>query len=307
MSCDINAPDFVDSFKKEEACIGIVGQGFVGTAMWAYWNAHDVRTVAYDKYKKTGSTLDDIVKQSQVIFVCVPTPMRTSGECYTGIVEEVVNDIKFAASREGRSLDSFIICVKSTVPPGFTDILRQKHPSTRIVFSPEFLTEKNSIDDMLNANRVIVGGEMEDAWIVLRFFMAADQKRVEAGTCVLMRSTARAAEMAKLLANGLLFTKVLLCNEVYLLCKELGIRYDEVRTIAALDPRIGSSHTKVPGPDGFMGAGGHCFPKDMHNLRYTARALHVDERMFSAVLERNDEIREERDWEKMNDRAVTEK
>jgi UDP-glucose 6-dehydrogenase len=56
-----------------------------------------------------------------------------------------------------------------------------------------------------------------------------------------------------------------------------------------------------------MGAGGHCFPKDMHNLRFTARKYGVDEKMFTAVLERNNEVREEKDWEKMGDRAVTDK
>jgi UDPglucose 6-dehydrogenase len=113
--------------------------------------------------------------------------------------------------------------------------------------------------------------------------------------------------MAKLFGNGLLFSKVLFSNEVYMMCQVMGINYEEVRVLTSLDPRIGNSHTAVPGPDGFLGAGGHCFPKDMHNLRFTAKALNVPEKMFSAVLERNGEVRQEKDWEKMNDRAVTDK
>ena len=301
---DINSPDFFTSFDIKKATVGIVGQGFVGNAIRSFFERR-VKCLAYDKYKSTGSSLEDVVKASEVIFVCVPTPMRESGECYTGIVQDVLNDIAKTAREIGRPGDTFVVCVKSTVPPGFTDQMKVSFPMLRLVFSPEFLTEKNSVGDMLNANRVIVGGEMDDTKIVLHFFLEADRKRIEQGKCVLMHCSSRSAEMAKLLGNGLLFSKVVFCNEVYALCQKMGIEYDEVRTLAALDPRIGASHTGVPGHDGFLGAGGHCFPKDLNNLKFLAQQHGVPERMFTAVLQRNGEIREEKDWEKMNDRAVT--
>lgn len=304
---DINAPDFVESFKLENATVGIVGQGFVGSAMRAYFE-RKLRVIAYDKFKDTGKTLVDVMKDSDIVFVCVPTPMRKSGECYTGIVEEVLDDIRTTVlGFVGRALDTFVVCIKSTVPPGFTERMQREHPEMRIVFSPEFLTEKNSTRDMLQANRVIVGGSMADSSVVLQYFLEVDRRRVEEGKCVLVQCPPSAAEMAKLFANGLLFAKVLFSNEVYNLCQNMGIRYDEVRTLVALDPRIGSSHTAVPGHDGFLGAGGHCFPKDLNNLKYLASQWGVAERMFSAVLQRNGEIREEKDWEKMEERAVTDK
>ena len=304
---DINAPDFVDSFKLDEAVVGIVGQGFVGSAMKAFFE-RKVKCLTYDKFKpETGTTLEEVVKGSDIIFVCVPTPMRRNGECYTGIPEEVFNDISRVADEVGRPKNSFVCCLKSTVPPGFTDTMRNTHKDMRIVFSPEFLTEKNAVGDMINANRVIVGGEYEDARIVLQFFLSVDHRRIDEGKCVLIATNAAAAEMAKLFGNGILFAKVLFSNEVYKLCQAMGIDYQEVRILGALDPRVGASHTAVPGPDSHLGAGGHCFPKDMHNLKFLADVYSTDELMFSAVLKRNGELRDEKDWEKMEDRAVTDK
>lgn len=304
---DINALDFQQSFKREDTVVGIVGQGFVGGAMKAYFDKHNFPVVAYDKYKSGYKKLEDVVKSADVIFVCVPTPMRQNGECYTGIPEEVFADIDRTAKEIGRPGDSFVLCLKSTVPPGFTDSLREKYPHLRITFSPEFLTEKNAIQDMLQASRVVVGGTYEDAAVVLKYFLEADERRVRENKCRLIACPARTAEMAKLFTNALLFTKVLLCNEVHELCQKMGVSYDEVAVVTAHDPRVGSTHMQVPGHDGFKGAGGHCFPKDMNNLRYLAGIYGTGERLFSAVLARNAEVREELDWEKMNDRAVTSK
>lgn len=312
---DIKAPDFAENFNKSKALVGIIGQGFVGSAMKAYFDRHEIPVVAFDKFKPEACTkklspeacLEDLVNTADIIFVCVPTPMRQNGECYTGIPESVFADIDRVAREIGRPADSFVCCLKSTVPAGFTDSMRKKYPHMRITFSPEFLTEKNSVQDMIQANRIIVGGAPEDSAVVLQYFLEADKRRVDEGKVVLIQAPAAAAEMAKLFGNGLLFTKVLFSNEIAMLCEKMSIDYNEVRFLTALDPRIGASHTAVPGPDGFRGAGGHCFPKDMHNLKYLAAECGYPERMFTAVLSRNNEIREEADWEKMNDRAVTDK
>ncbi len=112
------------------------------------------------------------------------------------------------------------------------------------------------------------------------------------------------AEMAKLFTNGILTTKVMFCNEVYQLCQKFDIAYDEVRVAALLDRRIGDSHTMVPGHDGQLGYGGHCFPKDINNLKACCRELGVDEKIFTAVIDRNEQVREDKDWLRMEGRAV---
>jgi UDPglucose 6-dehydrogenase len=301
---DINAPDFMERFKLEDGIVGIIGQGFVGGAMRAYFE-RKVKVLAYDKYKTGYDTLDDVVSKSDIVFVCVPTPMRLpSGECHTGIVTACLNDIVEATARVGRPGDTFVVVLKSTVPPGFTKEMQRQFPTLRITFSPEFLTEANAVQDMIQANRVVVGGDEEDAGVVLKFFLEVDRRRVDEGKCVLAYCDSTVAEMAKLFTNCILFTKVLFANEVYQLSQKLGINYEEVRAVSCLDPRIGTSHTMVPGPDGDMGAGGHCFPKDMHNLKFVAAQFGVPEKLFTAVLSRNEELRTKKDWLAMAGRAV---
>jgi UDPglucose 6-dehydrogenase len=306
---DINSETFNQDFEISKATVGIIGQGFVGSAMRAYFDRPCYGTeekfnlVTYDKVK--GGDINEVVSKAEVIFVCVPTPMRANGECYTGIVESVLQDIIDTAKAVGRDTKTFVVCVKSTVWPGFIDSMKVRHPDLRISFSPEFLREASAVDDMINGNRIIVGGSLQDASVILQFFLTQDTKRIDDGDCLLIRTEPTVAEMVKLFTNGILFTKVLFSNEMYQLCQKMNINYDDVRVVSCIDPRIGPSHTSVPGPDGFLGAGGHCFPKDMHNLKFIAEKLGVKEKMFTTVLERNNELREEKDWEKMENRAVT--
>lgn len=310
MSVDVNAPDFSERFNKEDAVVGVIGQGFVGGTMREYFARHGMRVVAYDKYRPEHGTLADVVKQSDVIFVCVPTPMRPTGECYTGIVVEVLNDIISATASIGRPGDTFVVCIKSTVPPGFTAQMQRQFPTLRITFSPEYLTEKHALHDMLTGSRVVVGGDDDDTRVVLRFFLEADRRRVDEGKLLLVATRDPAvAEMAKLFANGLLSAKVMFCNEVQRLCQAMGIDYEETRAVTCLDSRIGASHTRVPGPDGFHAIGGHCLPKDLNDLKHLASVAGTGERIFTALLQRNDDLREPtgRDWEQMAGRAVIDK
>ena len=108
--------------KMKETTLGIIGQGFVGNAMYqGFKDFYPVLT--YDKYieEKSNSTLENLVMNSDVIFSCVPTPMTDVGECYTGIVEEVlgnVNNICIA-----NDITNKIVVIKSTVIPGTTKII----------------------------------------------------------------------------------------------------------------------------------------------------------------------------------------
>lgn len=306
MSIDINATDFMPNFKLADATIGVVGHGFVGKAVEAFFKETCNTILVNDKAEPESTPLRDIVARAEVIFVCVPTPMRRDGSCYTGFIEEVIKNIKDLARELNRNLDSFVTVVKSTVYPGFLEDMQEMHLPMRLTFSPEFLTEANSVDDFKKTNRIIVGGDEDDAMIVLKYFADADVKRVEDGRRILLQCDPTTAEMVKLYANGILTAKVIFSNEIYQMCQKLGIDYNEVKSLAVLDTRIGAGHTTVPGPDGQLGYGGHCFPKDVQNLRASAKLLGVNEKMFTAMIERNDELREKKDWLEMRERAVTE-
>lgn len=297
----INDNSFFDEFSVHNMTVGIVGFGYVGQAIDSFFS-NKCKTLVYDKYKKEQYKLDDledVVAGSHVIFVAVPTPMNKDGSCNTDIVSSVFEDIKNAAIRTKRSLEEFVVVLKSTVEPGFTNQKRQE-TGLRLIFSPEFLTEKNSIDDFKNTNRVLFGGEEKDCMVVKEFFMKGLGERTVLGIC----DNSTSLEMVKLFANSFLATKVIFANEMYELCKKMDLDYEEIMLLACLDPRISRSHLSVPGHDGKQGFGGSCFPKDLNGTKFLANKYNTKEKMFTSVLDRNVEVRGEKDWEKLKGRAV---
>ena len=271
--------------------IGIIGQGYVGTALKeGFQDFYQVET--YDKYdlgKSTHSKISDIVELSDVIFVCVPTPMRQDGSCYTGIVEEVIREINENANGQ-------IVVIKSTVPPGTTDRINQEYTHSTVICNPEFLTEANFIQDFKNQNRIILGGDRKGTNIVRQIY-----SRIFPNATI-VKTGAKHAEMVKYFTNCFLATKVSFANEMYNVCQQLDLDYDKIVEYATYDERLGKSHWAVPGPDGDFGYGGHCLPKDLSAIvsEFDTYGL------LEAVEQVNDQVREDRDWEHMVGRAVLE-
>ena len=269
--------------------IGVVGQGYVGTAIKLGFKDHyDVLT--YDKFdlgKSTHSKISDIVEETKVIFVCVPTPMRKDGTCYTGIVEEVIREINETAN-------DHIVVIKSTVPPGTTDKFNHEFSNVTVIFNPEFLTEENFLDDFKNQNRIILGGSRKGTNKLRQIYSKVFPK------ATIVKTGDKHAEMVKYFTNCFLATKVSFANEMYSICEQIGIDYDKVVEYATYDERLGKSHWAVPGPDGDFGFGGHCFPKDLSAIINEFKTYGV----LEAVEQVNDQVRNDRDWEKMKGRAV---
>ena len=100
--------------------------------------------------------------------------------------------------------------------------------------------------------------------------------------------------------------KVSYANEIYKICENLDIDYDKVVEYAVHDERIGRSHLNIPGPDGDFGFGGHCLPKDLNALIHLAekKGLGLDINVLKSILETNNKVRTNRDWENQEGRAV---
>ena len=276
--------------------VGVVGQGFVGTAVYEGLKKHH-KLLCYDKDDKVNvkrlgvANLELLAEYSEIIFVCVPTPMTQDGECYTGYVEEVVKEL------DGYTKDKIVV-IKSTIIPGTTARLNTKYKNNTIVFSPEFLTEANSINDFKNQTRIILGGDRKGTNKLRVMFSKAFPK------AHIIKTDSTYAEMIKYLTNNFLTVKVAFANEMYKICERLNIDYDKVVEYATLDERLGPSHWGVPGPDGDFGYGGHCFPKDVKALIKVCENLGLESTMLSATHEKNNKVRNERDWEQMDGRAV---
>ena len=110
--------------------------------------------------------------------------------------------------------------------------------------------------------------------------------------------------MIKYFTNSFLATKVSFANEMYDLCLKLNLDYDKVVEYSVLDKRIANSHLNVPGPDGDLGFGGHCFPKDLSALIKLSDDIGSINYLLKSVIKTNDTVRKNRDWEKMKGRAI---
>ena len=274
--------------------IGIIGQGFVGTAVYeGLKNFFDIETFDINK-KSTCNSIEEVCDKSDITFVCLPTPMKKDGSCYIGIVENVLEEINSINKCN-------IIIVKSTVPPGTTASWNNKFKNINVVFNPEFLTEANAINDFKNQNRIIIGGPKKAASKVRRIFVKVFPK------VKIIKTDSTYAEMVKYVTNSFLATKVSFANEMYEICDYLKIDYDKVIEYAMHDERLGYSHWSVPGPDGDFGYGGHCFPKDVNALIKVAQDLLIEPHMLKATNEKNNKVRKNRDWEKQEGRAVINK
>lgn len=293
--------------------IGVIGQGFVGNAIarafnvaYAHEKVHSVET--YDKYvsDRTSLPLDELVAKSDVVFVCVPSPMRMDdGGCDTSIVEQVFHDIAGPASSKfsggGRRT---VAIVKSTVPPGTTDALQERHRAhgVDVVFSPEFLNARSAFEDFISQDHVILGGE-DDATLDAVAHLYASSILPDAQY---VKTSAKCAEAVKYIKNCFFAAKVSIANEMFQVCDALGVSYDEAIAMAQLDDRVGWEHWKVPGPTPgvgpwagrpMMGWGGACLAKDSAAFRKLAKGLGVKTTMMDAAWEKNLEVRPERDWE----------
>ena len=270
--------------------IGIIGQGFVGNAVYQkFKNFFDVYT--WDIIKELSNTsYDDLIKKCKIIFICVPTPMNKDGSCNMELVSKVLSKLNQKTNA--------IAVIKSTVLPGATEKFNIQFKNIEIIFNPEFLTERNAIEDFNNQHRIILGGPRPATTELKQIYSAVFPK------AHVIKTGSTHAEMIKYFTNSFLASKVSFANEMYELCCALGLDYDKVVEYATLDNRLGNSHWSVPGPDGDFGFGGHCFPKDLSAIIKLSEKLGTTNIVLKAVDENNKKVRKNRNWEKMKGRAV---
>jgi len=269
--------------------VGIIGNGFVGKATFQL-KCKDIDILAYDINPESCVPKDLVLadmNKCELVFISVPTPMSKNGSCHLNIIESVLRDLA--------SIDykGFIV-LRSTVPVGTCDKLN-------CYFMPEFLTEKNFIDDFINNKDWMFGllGKPEDEQmkekISTLFSLAHANDRIKHNNLHFI--TNKEAEMIKMFKNCYLATKVSFCNEIYQFCEQKQVNYEVVRALSTADERILPSHTRVPGHDGQKGFGGTCFPKDTSSLRYEMQQANMTPYILNAIIERNELVdRPQKDW-----------
>lgn len=274
--------------------VGIVGKGFVGEAM--YENFKDVFSVHVwdiDETKCTVVTLQELVEKSDIIFVCVPTPMQEDGSCDTQIVTSVINDISQIDRRK-------YVVIKSSVIPGTTERLA-KDLNMIIGFNPEFLTEANAYNDFRHQQLIIIGANDNGIASIMTQLYCEFNSKTNNYSHVIQR-TIKEAEMFKYLSNCFLATKVIFANEFKKLCDKVNVDYSKIADVAVLDKRLGHTHWQVPGPDGKLGYGGSCFPKDTNALVQYANQHDFTFRLLTEAIYINDQIRNDHLFTRSNDK-----
>ncbi len=280
--------------------IGIIGSGFVGSAVRYGFSPNvgvDARVRVYDKNpSKSTHSLNDVVIESDIIFLSVPTPSNKDGTINVDIVDGALNDINVYST----SVDN-IILLRSTVVPGTTRKLQEKYSNLRIVFNPEFLTERSANFDFINQTRFILGGNSDDIKEVSELFRQRFGHSIS-----IVETNYETAELIKYMGNTFFATKISFLNDMKLLSDECGAIWEHAVEGFVRDGRIGHSHLNVPGHDGKYGFGGSCFPKDIQAIISFAETLGIDMSVLKGAWKTNLKVRPEKDWEFLKGRAVSE-
>jgi len=276
--------------------IGVIGKGFVGSALSSGFAHYCNSLKIFDKDRNRSSHSINEVLTSDIVFVCLPTPMSDDGSADLSSIEEL-----FKEAEKEKAKCTFVI--KSTIPVGTTKKLSNTHKSLHIFHSPEFLTARSAKIDFISPSRNIIGYPLDkdcknrssQCNERLNTLTALIKSRFPGVQCLTMSSDE--SEMVKYMANCFFATKVSFFNELYILSEKLGLNWDRVMGGVLSDGRIGISHFQVPGHDGDMGFGGTCFPKDINSLISIMKDNNIDPLMLQAAWDRNLSVRKNKDWE----------
>ena len=267
--------------------VGVIGNGFVGRNIaYTFSSSEEVFIYDLDPSKSTHNL--DVVLDSNFVFVCVPTPMNIDGSQSLKFIQDV-----FKKAKPGP-----IYIIKSTVIPGTSKILESKYPDLNIIFSPEFLSERTAKVDSITDLRFILGGKQNLVDEVEKLYNSRFKSKF------ILKTDSTSAELIKYMLNTFYATKISFVNEFKRLSESLEANFDDVLSGFASDSRISDYALDVPGPDGKLGYGGTCFPKDVNAIIEIGKLNNIPLNTVEGGWKTNLEIRPEKDWEQDKGRVI---
>ena len=262
--------------------IGIIGLGCVGGSMFKSFSEKGISVIGYDKYKNGGIGSLESVLNCDIVFLCLPTLFNEELKEYNkGPINEVCIELE-------KNKYNGVVVVKSTVEPETINKLSKKY-NLKLCHNPEFLTARTAYEDFHNQKHIVLGSGLnttnEDMNSVKEFY---ERHYPEASVSL---CTSLESESMKIMCNSFYASKVMLFNEYYLLCMKNGANYNVIKNLMLKNNWINSMHTSVPGPDGKLGYGGACFPKDTQALCEYMKSYNSPSIVLESVIKEKDVIR----------------
>jgi UDPglucose 6-dehydrogenase len=252
--------------------IGLVGIGVVGGAHKFGFEklGHDVsfHDTAYD------TKLEDVL-DTEVVYICVPTPSTPDGQCDTSIVEEVVRDLVQAGY-------SGVIAIKSTIKPGTTQEMCITYNTHQICFCPEFLRERSAETDFIEHNTLLaIGTDDDEVYDIVKRSHGDYPKNF-------VKMTSTECEILKYYSNVYNALRVIFANSMYELCNSFDADYDMIKN--SFVKRGTSTGKYLTVNKKWRGYGGVCLPKDTKAIISLVEQLGLDLDLFKTIDNENDKF-----------------
>jgi len=250
--------------------IGIVGVGIVGSAIKFGFEKLGHKVFTHDTRHYT--SIED-VKDTDVVFICVPTPSLKNGKCNVHIVKDVVFELN-KINYQG------VIAIKSTVEPGTTKKLQEKYVDRNICYVPEFLRERCAITDFCeNHDLCVIGTDYSDVFELIKKAHGRYPKSV-------VQLSVTETELVKYFNNVYAATLITFANSFYEICEGLGVDYTNVKNAVVNRNHIVDQYLDCN--ENFRGYGGVCLPKDTRALNRLAKELKTNSKFFHTILKENE-------------------
>jgi UDPglucose 6-dehydrogenase len=251
--------------------IGIIGLGIVGTACKQGFLS--VGHTVYIHDTKLNTNMIDVL-DTEIIYICVPTPENSDHSCNTSVVDSIIYNLKDLGY-------TGIVAIKSTVEPGHTDSIAHR-TGMQICFVPEFLRERHAVDDFLTSNLLVVGTHSDDVFELVcqshynLYINSSKLSPVE-------------SEILKYYSNSFNATRVVFANIMYEICQRFDADYDRILDNYLIHGANGQTYLECS--EQLRGFGGACLPKDTQALNTLIKQLGFEYKLFESVIHDNQKFK----------------